>query len=349
MQIVFLYTELAEYTLACFKALVQKKDVELTVIHYPINPEAPFDFDFRGIGTFKCINEFKSDAELQHFIEAIQPDIIISSGWSNKWYVKICRHFSKKECATVLAMDNHWKDSLKQKVLALLSPFVLKKAFKKVWVPGKPQVEYARRLQFESKDISEGSYCCDTDKFSQYYNKYKDQKEAHFPKRLLCVARYVSWKGYKELWDAFIELQEEAPNEWELWCAGTGDMYDQRVIHPKIKHLGFVQKDQWDSIIKDTGVFVLASHEEPWGVAAQEFAAAGYPLLLSEKIGAASLFLNDSNGYSFKANDKEDLKSKLRKIINADNNALNEMGANSYKAGLSHTPNDWSNTVIAFA
>lgn len=349
MQIVFLYTELAEYTLACFKALKQKEGVELTVIHYPINPEAPFDFNFQGIGNFRCVNEFKGSVELRTFLESIRPDVIVSSGWVNKLYVETCRYFTKKECVTVLAMDNHWKGSLKQKLLSLVSPFTLKKTFKKIWVPGKPQVEYAKRLQFEMKDITEGSYCCDTDKFSQYYMRYKEQKDFQFPKKLLCVARYVSWKGYKELWDAFIELQEEIPNEWELWCAGTGEQFEQRAIHPKIKHLGFVQKDQWDSIIKETGVFVLASHEEPWGVAVQEFAAAGYPLVLSDKIGAASQFLTDINGYSFKANDKEDLKTMLRKIVNADNNVLSEMGKNSHKAALSNTPDIWCNRLVAFA
>lgn len=348
MQIVFLYTELAEYTLACFKELTKKKDVELTVIHYPINPEAPFAFDFRGIGTFRCINEFKSDLELQNFIEALQPSIVVSSGWANKWYVKVCRYLNKKGTTTVLTMDNHWIGSWKQRLLTILSPFTLKKAFKKIWVPGRPQVLYAKRLKFKDKDITEGFYCCDTDKFSQYYAKYRDQKDANFPKKLLCVARYVSWKGYKELWDAFIELQEEMPNDWELWCAGTGEQYDQRVEHPKIKHLGFVQKDQWDDIIKETGVFVLASHEEPWGVAVHEFAAAGYPLILSDKIGAGSKFLTTKSGFSFSSGNKEQLKIALKNMMQLDNAALTKIAAASQREGMSLTPENWANTLLNF-
>ncbi len=349
MQILFLYTELAEYTLACFKSLkVHHPNVQLTVVHYPINPEAPFNFDFEGIGIFKSIKEFNDYSSLKNFVEKTQPCLVVSSGWANKWYVKICRIFSSENCVTVLTMDNHWNGSLKQKLLSIISPLTLKKAFQKIWVPGKPQGQYAKRLGFADADIATGFYCCDTEKFRAYFEKYKEDKKRDFPKRFLCVARYVSWKGYEELWDAFIELQNEFPNDWELWCAGTGEEYDKRRIHSKIKHLGFVQKNEWDNIIQQTGVFVLASHEEPWGVAVHEFAVAGYPLILSDKIGAATKFLGDSNGFVFPSGNKEQIKAALKKIVELDNEALNGMATKSQKLAMTHTPVEWAAVLMGF-
>ena len=43
-----LYTELAQYSIACFKAL-SRLDVNLLVVHWPINAEAPFKLDLSFI------------------------------------------------------------------------------------------------------------------------------------------------------------------------------------------------------------------------------------------------------------------------------------------------------------
>ena len=43
-RIVFLYTEIATYFLACIEKLAQQPNVDITVIRWPLNKEAPFDF-----------------------------------------------------------------------------------------------------------------------------------------------------------------------------------------------------------------------------------------------------------------------------------------------------------------
>ena len=65
-------------------------------------------------------------------------------------------------------------------------------------------------------------------------------KKINFPKRFLFVGRYIKRKGLLDLWESFVQLQEESPNDWELWCVGKGPLYKDRIIHPKIKHFGFV-------------------------------------------------------------------------------------------------------------
>ena len=46
-------------------------------------------------------------------------------------------------------------------------------------------------------------------------------------------------KGVKELWEAFIKLHEQLPNDWELWCLGKGEFDPEFPSHPKIKNFGF--------------------------------------------------------------------------------------------------------------
>ena len=48
----------------------------------------------------------------------------------------------------------------------------------------------------------------------------------------------------------------------------------------------------------DADVFALLSRHEPWGVAVNEAAASGLPLLLSDRVGAAADLLRDGeNGF----------------------------------------------------
>ena len=43
-KVLFLYTELASYFLACVKEL--SKDMDVAIVRWEVNPEAPFVFDF---------------------------------------------------------------------------------------------------------------------------------------------------------------------------------------------------------------------------------------------------------------------------------------------------------------
>jgi glycosyltransferase involved in cell wall biosynthesis len=149
------------------------------------------------------------------------------------------------------------------------------------------------------------------------------------------------------MWNSFIELQNEQPNDWELWCIGTGDEFDNKIEHDKIKHFGFVQPSEMEYYIKNTGVFILPSHFEPWGVVAHEFAAAGFPLILSDKIGAGIKFLdNGCNGFVFPAGNKEAIKDAFRKLIDSSENELLNMQKKSIELSLLITPEKWANTLM---
>jgi len=346
MRILFLYNELADYTIACLKALKNAdKDVSIKVIHFPVNPEAPFRFDFGNIGEFICVNDFESYASLKESALLFKPDKIICGGWVNKWYVRLCFELRNRSLC-ILALDNHWQNTFKQKAIGLLSGFTLKKIFKKVFVPGAPQIHYAEKLSFRTGDIIPGFYCCDTDRFNGWYENSWPVKENGFPKRLLCVARYIPAKGYTHLWNAFIEWKKRSNTDWELWCAGTGEEFPLRVEHPAIRHLGFLQKDEWTTVIQNTGVFILPSLSEPWGVVVQEFAAAGYPLLLSNNVGAGSLFLHKDNGFTFDPLVQEDMIDCFDKLARCSDAALLAMGKKSHENAQLITPYKWSQAVL---
>ena len=319
-------------------------DVEFHVVRWPVNKEAPFQFNLNSVSVYER-GDYTNQALLE-LAKGVAPDIIITSGWIDKGYVNVCQHY-KGKIKTVLALDNHWLGGVKQKIAALLSPFVVKNKFSHVWVPGKPQRQFAEKLGYKSSEIAEGFYSADVDLFSSYFEKAKESKVSNFPKRFLYVGRYIHRKGIFDMWNSFIELQNEQPNDWELWCIGTGDEFDNKIEHDKIKHFGFVQPSEMEYYIKNTGVFILPSHFEPWGVVAHEFAAAGFPLILSDKIGAGTKFLdNGYNGFRFSSNNVQELKQAMLNVINLSDDELLKMGIVSMEKAEEITPAQWANTLM---
>ena len=343
-KILFLHTELAGYFLACVNKLVSSYSTEVHIVKFPVNKEAPFVFSNDNGVDFYDRNEY-SAKELIDLSKKISPDFIFCAGWIDKSYLKICKYFFGK-IPTMIVLDNHWKGTLKQQLATLVAPYYLQNKFSHIWIPGLFQYEYARRLGFKKENILTGMYSADVEKFHVYYQQYKALKQQHFPKRFLYVGRYIQMKGVKELWEAFIEIQKENNNEWELWCAGTGELESQFPVHSKIKNFGFVQPSDIETLIKDAGVIILPSHYEPWGVVVHEFAACGMPIICSNEVGASNTFLIDGyNGYQYESGNKEALKTVMKRMMTCNDFALQEMSLRSIELSNTINPLIWATKI----
>lgn len=345
-KILFLYTELAEYFLACVKALAAEHQAEVHIIRWPVNKEAPFKFEIP-----ENINVYEKQDYTRELLvslcQDIQPSLVFCSGWIDKDYLAVVRSF-RKRIPVLVGMDNHWFGTAKQQIARLVAPFTLQRLFTHAFVAGLPQQKYARKLGFPENKIVSGYYAADVDLFRKAGKEVEALKEQNFPKRFIYVGRYIPQKGIDTMWEAFVQLQEEKPNEWELWCLGTGPLESSATKHPKIKHIGFVQPQEMRRYIQEAGVFVLPSYYEPWGVVVHEFAAAGFPLLCSREVGAATAFLeNGVNGYTFEAGNIPALKQGMANLINLPGKALYQMGQKSVELALQNTPSKWAAKLMA--
>lgn len=344
MTFLFLYTEIAEYVLACCNELT--KHGEVHIVRWPVNKEAPFQFHVNE--KIKLYSKTDYDLEqLSQLAKSINPDVIVCSGWIDKDYLKITKTYFKK-IPTVMSCDTHWNGSFKQRLASVISRFTLLNIFSHAWVPGQIQKQYVLNLGFKESNIETGFYSCDLDYFESVYQSQKAQKQHHFPKRFLYVGRYYEFKGIKELWQAFIELQTEQSNEWELWCLGVGDI--EPINHPKIKHFGFVQPKDLANYTAQTGVFILPSRFEPWGVVVHEFAASGFPLLLSNQVGAKEQFLKEGkNGFVFKSENVNDIKQALKNMISTKESDLIAMSDYSNSLSKTISPKSWVESLLRMA
>lgn len=335
---VFLYTELAGYLLSCLEHYVSSGNSAL-VIHWPVNPEAPFTIEpIEGV-TF--LDRTGMDAsEIRTKIFDYNPDVILCSGWVDKAYLKALGGLSVNK---VLLMDNQWIPSLTKRFKAILVRAVIKPIFTHAWVPGEPQKKYARILGFPSDRIEQGFYTADLSIFNSIAQNR--ERTGRFPKRLVYLGRYVEHKGITDLWDDFSELSDSF-TDWDLFCIGTGDLWDERREHPRIHHLGFKQPEELTDILEQGGVFVLPSHFEPWGVVVQEMAAAGYPMVVSRQVGAASAFCFPENSMLFDTSKEGGLSQALTMIMSLADRELWNMSEESHRIAQQFDHQRWTNTLL---
>lgn len=347
-KILFLFTELAGYIIAGLKNLTNHYPVEIHVVRFPVNREAPFNFSLDSNSITYYQRELLIDSDLVNLAVDINPDIIFCSGWTDKGYMAVCRKFHKK-IPVVLTLDNPWKNTLKQHIATLIGPVYLKQHFTHCWVPGSNQENYAVKLGFPAINIQRGFYSCDFDLFHAQYLHNREQKEKLFPKKIIYVGRYVRLKGILELWDAFIQFHNTHQSEWELWCLGKGDLDSQFPKHPKIRNIGFVQPTEMSQYIAECGVFILPTHTDHWGVVIHEFAAAGFPILSTSAAVASSTFVKEGyNGFLFEHNKTKSILNVLEKITSLSDNELFVMGERSAEMAKMITPATWSATAMNF-
>lgn len=350
--VLVLYTELAPYVLACLHALVEEGGVDLHLVRWPVNSEAPFQLDFHP-GLTVHERTALSDAQLLDLALRLRPKLVIASGWVDHGYVAACRALKRRGATTTVIIDTAWRGHWRQWANSLLGRWRLKSAYSHAWVTGRAQASYARKLGFAADRIRNGFYSADTARFLLLGERLLTARECTWPHRFVCVARYIPAKGQQLLCDAFTELCAAGEaGDWELWLAGTGELHEQVVAspsgrHPRIRHLGFKQPEEMEALMEQCGAFVLPSTYEPWGVVVHEFACAAFPLILSSAVGAAERFLVDAgNGYRFLAGDKATLKAMLRMVILSSDDELRSMGARSKALGAAWSPMAWAGTAM---
>lgn len=327
MRILVLYRELAGYTVECLNKLAAEH--ELLVVHYPINKEAPFNFQFH----FNIELLIKTELSFTRISE-FNPSFILCSGWGDKLYIEWVKNLNMP---TALAFDTIWQSSLKFSVGSFYFKLKYKKLFDFAFIPGKAQAETALKLGFNAKTIFEGFYTCE-DIFRNNLNPIQDTKE------LWCIARYIPVKNITFLCETFLSIPPNERSGWRLHLAGTGELFPTRIENEAIVHHGFIQPKELSKKLEKASTFVLPSLYEPWGVVVHEIASLGKPLLLSTSVGSRKDLLEEGrNGYSFNPNSPEELKIQLLKIFNAPPELLQGMGESSAQIAQKFSSDIWVN------
>ena len=344
--VLFLYTEFSTYLESCLNFLIENNAVNVYLVRYAVNNEAPFDFNNLNFKNFKR-EKFNSKKELLNFALELQPQIVVVSGWIDKDYLYVALKL-KRKYVTIMAMDTPWSGSFKQIILSLLSMNYFAKRFNYVWVPGLKQKKFAKKLGFSDNHVLDGFYSGDVNLFKKYYEDSVHLKRKSFPKVFLFLGRYINNKSIHELCAAFEKISLNHNHEWELWCVGAGEEWENRIKHPKIKHLGFLQSKDLYDVVSKAGVYILPSKFEPWGVSLHEFVSAGFPVIASKHVGSAELFLkNKINGLLINTCSELDIYQSMLAMMKMSSEELLAMSEESLILSKKITPKLWAEKLMS--
>lgn len=340
-RILILYRELAGYFVECLNHLCENYGVEAVVVAYPVNVDAPFRFALSAKIVLKNRNEI-SALEIASLVSEPQFDLIFCGGWSDIAYLDALK---QRKTKALLGFDNQWNGSLKHIASSIYARWKIKPQFEYAFVPGAKQHQFARHMGFAPSQIMVGAYSCDTQKFASLAEIRKN-RIINKKKKLLYTGRYAHEKFIQELCVVMHQILAEGDNNWELHCIGTGSLWNERIQSSGIFHHGFMQPDELFEFMKTGDAFILPSTFEPWGVVVHEFAAAGYPMILSSNVGAGEIFLiENQNGFFFQAGDAEELQKKLKNLFTLSNEQLNAMGEKSAELAQQITPDTWAKSL----
>lgn len=325
MNILILYRELAGYTVECLNKLASYH--KLLVVHYPINKEAPFVFQFHN--SIQLVS--KSDVSLK-LLHDFNPNFVLCSGWGDQQYLEWVKALNTP---TALAFDTTWKNSLKFILGSLYFKLKYKKLFQFTFIPGNAQAKTSSKLGFSAKQTLVGFYTCE-DTFRLNRTILNESKE------LWCVARYIHAKNINFLCETFLSIPPNERSGWKLNLAGTGELFSSRIENEDIIHHGFLQPNELSKKLENATAFVLPSLYEPWGVVVHEMASLGKPLLLSNAVGAKQDLLEEGmNGYSFEPNSSSELKKILLTIFQSSQEELQTMGNKSSEMASKFSSDHW--------
>lgn len=337
MKVLVLYTRLTNYWMACLEKAVEQNGMEFLVFRDEPSDQAPFQLtDLTGIKLHS--NKELIGKSLPQLLSDFPADLVYVAGWSNKDYLKITLAYKKAGATTVMGMDNHWTGSLKQQLASLFNYQLVRKYVDHIWIPGEPQLKFARKLGFPEDRINLGLYCADERLFEPIQRPVKQEK-------FLFVGRLVKHKGLTVLFEALNQLISEGI-DFQMEIVGNGPLEGEIPQHPAIKHQPFIPPEDLPKKLAEAGVFILPSNYEAWGVVIHEAVQAGMPVISTYETGACSQFVHSGvNGGLFRTGDSKGLAQWIRTYIAmSEESYLKQVGHSRHLSGLLRRE-IWANTL----
>src|SRR5207237_3583075 len=125
------------------------------------------------------------------------------------------------------------------------------------------------------------------------------------------VSRLSREKGV----DVLVRAFEGVPGELVLVGDGPDRERVQELAGEHVRLLGSIERDDLLRWYAAADAYVMPSRSETWGMAMQEAAAAGLPLIASEAPGAGYDLIEEGvNGYRVPVDDVEALRAALTSV-----------------------------------
>jgi len=235
------------------------------------------------------------------------PDVLAIVGYSRPESMAMLGWARLNRRPTVLMSETQeidhprlwWKEAVKRQRV---------RRFSSALVGGPKHADYLRTLGLRADRIALGYNAVDNDHFARIANQARRDPNGRLglptAPYFIAVSRFVPEKNLVALVEAYARYRgsTQAP-PWDLVVCGDGE--SRREIEASIRssgfadsiHLpGFLQTEPLTKWLAHASAFVHPSLMEPWGLAANEAAACGLPLLISDRAGCSETLVPNPAG-----------------------------------------------------
>ena len=306
MKLLFVWSGLNGYMGDCWRELDSRPGVELKII---------VDLQNRYYGGGFAPNDVLRNLEWSDkCLEDRSQDYVFIVGWRNR----LCREAASNMwggAKKICCFDMPWEWRFRKIAARLLLRRYLRR-FDAAFVPGAAAMPYARWLGFPKDRIFTGLYGTDTRRVGMC------KGGAGF----LFVGRDSPEKGVAVLRDAY-QVYKRKGGTWSL------------------KIVNGVSPEELGPIYASADCFVLPSLWEPWGVVLVEAAAAGLPIICTDKCGARHEVVRD-NGIVVRSGDVEELSDAMLRVSGLDRKERDGCGSIGRVLASPYSCEAWADRVL---
>ena len=339
---VALLTEIpAPYRIPLFNALAEHVDLRVVFLRER-NPDRPFglhrdelrfDWDvLPGLDVTVGGRWIVLNASVARRLR--RTDVVILGGWNQPAFLEAAVYARMRRIPTFFWVESTGHDArsgrmerAKRALLDAADGFI---------VPGVAAREYLEGLGVPSRRITTAPNAVDPAIFGSATRLRKNG-----PCRIVAVARLSPEKGV----DVLVRAVDGLPAE--VVVAGSGPEEDRlrRLAGPNVTFLGNVERDELPQIYADADVAVVPSRSEPWGMALNEAALAGLPLIASSVVGGSRDLIEEGvNGFCVAPDDPRALREAILRLV-GDETFRQAAGERSRELGTTFTPHGWAIAV----
>lgn len=343
MRVVLLTEIPAPYRIPLFNALAERVDLRVVFLRER-NPDRPFDLhrkelrfswtmvpgvDFTAFGRWIVLN--------RRVVHALRgADAVVLGGWNQPAFWTAMGWCALRRVPVILWVESTGHDQrtgrfdlVKRVLLSAAAGFV---------VPGAAASEYLESLGVDPARVTVAPNAVDTRIFGA-----ARRARANGPCRIVTVARLSPEKGV----DVLLKAAAGLPAEVVVAGAGPEEPRLRRLAGPNVTFLGNVERDALPQVYADADIAVVPSRSDTWGMALNEAALAGLPLVASSVAGGSRELIEEGvNGFRVPPGDADALRDALRLLVE-DEALRRAAGSRSREIAARFTPDAWADAVAA--
>ena len=265
-------------------------------------------------------------------------DVIVLGGWNQPAFLEALASSRIRRVPAILWSESTGRDQrsgrhepFKRLLLRAIDGFV---------VPGKAAREYLESLGVPHDRMTTAPNAVDPAIFGGALRTRTDGAC-----RVIAVARLSPEKGL----DVLVEAAAGLPVEVVIAGAGPEEARLRSRAGPNVRFLGNVDRDDLPALYADADIAVVPSRSDTWGMALNEAALAGLPLVSTTAPGGAHDLVEDGlNGFLVPPGDAAALRASIVRLAE-DEELRRSAGARSLEIATRFTPDAWADAVADLA